>query len=86
MRRMSLDADLLLDRRRLKRRLSLWRALAVLAGAGLILAAVGFREEGQAMLAGGPHVARLKVDGFIGDDRRSPPRSSACGATPRCAR
>lgn len=68
MRRMSLDADLLLDRRRLKRRISLWRTLAVLAGAGLIFAAIGLRGEGT-LLPGGPHVARLKVEGFIGDDR-----------------
>jgi protease-4 len=65
---MSLEADLLLDRRRLKRRLSLWRGLAVLAVAGLLLAAVGLRGEGRALL-GGAYVARLKVDGFIGSDR-----------------
>jgi protease-4 len=64
---MPLDADLLLDRRRLKRRLSLWRVGAVLA-----LAALGFvllRPEGLPGLPG-QHVARLEVEGFIGDDRR----------------
>lgn len=66
---MPLDADLLLDRRRLKRRLSLWRGLAVLAGAALLFALVGLRGEGAALLPGGAHVARLKVEGFIGDDR-----------------
>ncbi len=69
---MPLDADLMLDRRRLKRRLSLWRVLAVLAVAGL-LALVAIRPDdpgGMLPGAGGAHVARLKVEGFIGDDRR----------------
>jgi protease-4 len=67
---MSLDADLLLDRRRLKRRLSLWRGLAVLAVAGLIAIAVALRHDAAGLLGGGGHVARLQVEGFIGDDRR----------------
>lgn len=70
---MSLDADLLLDRRRLKRRLSLWRAVAVLAVAGVALAFV-LRDDraGGGLLPGlgGAHVARLNVSGFIGDDRK----------------
>ncbi len=65
---MTLEADLLIDRRRLKRRLSLWRAAAVLllaAGAALLAA----RGTGTA-LPGAAHVARLNVEGFIGDDRK----------------
>jgi protease-4 len=69
---MALDADLLLDRRRLKRRLSFWRAGAVLAVAALALLALAQREEVAAMLPGGgsQQIARLNVQGFIGDDRR----------------
>lgn len=68
---MPLDADLLLDRRKLKRRLSLWRTLAVLAVAGLAFAAVALRQDAAALLpGGGAHVARLAVSGFIGDDRK----------------
>jgi protease-4 len=67
---MPLDADLLLDRRRLKRRLSLWRAFAVLAAAALIFAVFAGREDPTGMLPGGTHVARLRVEGFISDDRR----------------
>lgn len=66
---MSFDADLLLHRRRLRRRLSFWRGLAVLAVAGFLVALVGLRDEGAGLLAGGSHVARLEVDGFINDDR-----------------
>lgn len=67
---MPLDADLLVDRRRLKRRLSLWRGLAVLGLAGLVLALLLRGEDRLGLLPGGVHVARLEVEGFIGDDRR----------------
>jgi protease IV len=64
MRHMSMQADLLIDRRRLKRRLSFWRAGAVLLAVGLILALVGV-GTGR-----GAHVARLEVRGFVSDDRK----------------
>ncbi len=67
---MPLDADLLYDRRRLKRRLSVWRALAVLGFAGLLLGALAWRSDPTGLLPGSEHVARLAVQGFIGDDRR----------------
>jgi protease-4 len=61
---MSLEADLVMDRLRLKRRLALWRVLAV-SGFALALLAVG----GVRFHAGvGPHLARLKVDGIITND------------------
>ena len=61
---MSLDADLIMDRRRLKRRLALWRGLAVLAFVAALLLVGGVRLHGSA----GPHVARLRIDGIIIDD------------------
>ena len=68
---MSLDADLLLDRRRLKRRLSLWRALAVIVAGVLLVSFLAFRQEVGGVLPGvGAHVARLPVQGFIGEDRK----------------
>jgi protease-4 len=70
MRPMSLDADLLIDRRRLKRRVSLWRGLAVLAAAGLLFALLSTRDDPTGMLPGGRHVARLPVSGFIAEDRK----------------
>jgi len=65
---MSLEPDLLADRRRLKRRLSWWRAFAVLFGVAALALAIGLRQD--AGLPGLPHVARLPVRGFISDDRR----------------
>ncbi|MBY0336344.1 MAG: signal peptide peptidase SppA [Acetobacteraceae bacterium] len=66
---MALEADLLLDRRRIKRQLALWRVLAVLA---VVLGLVFLlpRDDGLPGLPGGAHVARLKLEGFIGDDAR----------------
>ena len=59
----NLDPDRLLDRRRLKRGVAIWRALAIVALVALILvAAAPFAfEEGE-------RVARLWVTGLIEDD------------------
>jgi protease-4 len=62
---MSLETDLLLDRRRLKRRLIVWRSVAVLAV--LVAVLVGLRGED---LLGRGHVARLTVSGIITEDRK----------------
>ena len=63
---MSLETDLLLDRRRLKRRLNLWRGLAVLA----VVVAVGVVVARAGVAGGiGPHIARINVHGVITEDR-----------------
>ena len=63
---MSLDADVLIDRRRLKRRLLLWRIVAVLAVAGcaLLFLAPGLWPAGRT------HLVRLTVSGLITDNRQ----------------
>jgi protease-4 len=58
---MALETDLLIDRRRLKRRLFLWRCIAVVA---VLACALIFVARDGAVLAG-PHVARLTVSGII---------------------
>jgi protease IV len=63
---MALEVDLLLDRRRIKRRLILWRTLAVVACVVAVLA--GLRGAGVG--GGGRHVARLNVSGIITEDRK----------------
>ena len=62
---MSLETDLLIDRRRLTRRLVFWRVLAVLAVVAVLV--VGVAREG---FFGRPHVARVVVSGLITEDRR----------------
>ena len=66
-----LEADLLLDRRRLKRRLVFWRALAIVAVVGAIaLAAAGLQRGGFAAgLPGQRHVARVNIRGIITSNR-----------------
>ena len=61
---MVLDADIVIDRRRLKRRLNLWRVIAVVAVVAAVFAAVG-RVGG---LYGRAHVGRLSIEGVIVDD------------------
>ena len=65
---MSLEADLVVDRLRLKRRLVFWRALAVAAFVLALLATAGLRSRPGALVAG-PHLARLRVEGIISEDR-----------------
>lgn len=62
---MSFETDLLIDRRRLKRRLILWRVIAVLAVVAAVL--VGIRGSGLFGVHGG-HVALVRIDGIITDD------------------
>lgn len=67
-----MDVDALLDRRRLKRRLLLWRVAAVIAVVALIGVAVQ-----RMLMPGVDHVARLSIDGFIAED---PEREQAIDA------
>jgi len=64
---MTLETDLLIDRRRLKRRLTVWRAIAVLAVVGVIAAVAVLSRETE---GSGPYVARLTVTGTITENRK----------------
>ncbi len=66
---MAIDADILIDRRRLKRRLLLWRTLAIIAVMALAAAAFG-RFAGIGGFGGTDYIARLSVTGVIVDDER----------------
>lgn len=66
---MSLEADAIVDRRRLRRRVTLWRTLALIAVVGVI--GTIFAVSGGAGLVGESreHVARVTVGGVIRTDR-----------------
>ncbi|MGY8991227.1 MAG: signal peptide peptidase SppA [Rhodospirillales bacterium] len=61
---MSLDTDQIIDRRRLKRRLTFWRIAAVVAVIAVIVVAVGRGDS----LGGRDYIARLAVQGVIFDN------------------
>ena len=63
---MTLETDLLIDRRRLKRRLLVWRVVAVAA----VIACVGLAVGTTGVAISGPHVARVRVTGVIDDNRK----------------
>ena len=64
---MALESDYLIDRRRLKRRLALWRTLAVAVAVALVVVAVERFQNGA--VSGGDYIARLHVDNVIFNDR-----------------
>lgn len=67
---MSVESDLLADRRRLKRRVSWWRGLAILAVAALVAFLATYdANEGRFVLRRGDYVAWLDVVGVITEDR-----------------
>jgi protease IV len=67
---MTLDADMLADRRRLKRRASLWRMLAIgVVTAAIVVIGLETAGDGKGWL-GGDHIARYVIDGTITDDRK----------------
>ncbi|MDQ0314186.1 signal peptide peptidase SppA [Amorphus orientalis] len=69
---MTLDADVLVDRRRLRRSASFWRALAVIAIAATVAAvAIAFGVGDGLVGKNTPHIARLPIEGVITDDRRT---------------
>jgi len=67
---MVLDAESVIDRRRLKRRLTAWRIAAVAFGL-LLLGVFVLSDQNMAGPTGIlPHVARVTVSGIITDDRK----------------
>jgi protease-4 len=69
---MTLDSDILIDRRRIKRSLTVWRVLAILAIVAAIAAFASLGSDSGASLfgIGRDHIARVTISGFIGDSRQ----------------
>ena len=62
---MSLDADLVVERRHLKRRLVFWRVLGISAVIAAVIAAVGQFD----LVGSKDHIARIQIAGIIVDDQ-----------------
>ena len=62
-----MDAVQLIDRRRLRRKLSFWRAAAIIVGLAVIGVAIyAAAPDGR----GGDHIARIEINGMITDDSK----------------
>ena len=67
---MSLDSDVIVDRRRIRRKLTFWRVIATL---GVITAAVAVgvlaSPSARTAISGSNAIARVKIDGLIRSDQ-----------------
>src|SRR3954464_9144254 len=66
---MSLDADLIVDRRRMRRKLTFWRVFAVLILIAAVAAVTASVKRGDVLTAGGDYIARVKITGLIRNDQ-----------------
>jgi protease-4 len=64
---MSLETDLLVDRRRLRRKLSVWRVLAFVFLAAALVSVTAVSGGRSALAKRGDHIARVKLSGYVGD-------------------
>ncbi len=67
---MTLEADAVLDRRRLRRRLMRWRIAAIILAFLALLVLVVQDEELAASMGFGEHIARIKVEGLIRENAK----------------
>ncbi|MES2027746.1 MAG: signal peptide peptidase SppA [Pseudomonadota bacterium] len=63
---MSLDSDVIVDRRRMRRKLTFWRVAAVLvAVAAVVVVGVAVTRSGSEALSSSGAIARIKIEGLI---------------------
>jgi protease-4 len=69
---MSLDSDVIVDRRRIRRKLTFWRVVSAIGAVIAILAVVAVATpSGREALTGPNAIARIKIEGLIrSDDER----------------
>ena len=68
---MSTDAEMIADRRKLRRKLSFWRVLGILALIGVVVSAGLPLSDRPGRAIGSAYVARVSVDGFIAASERT---------------
>ncbi len=67
---MSLDSDVIVDRRRIRRKLTFWRVVAALGViAAVVAVAVLVSPAGRSAISGSNAIARVKIDGLIRSDQ-----------------
>src|SRR5271156_1006310 len=66
---MSLDADLIVDRRRMRRKLTFWRVLAIVLVVIGIAGAAGLASSRIGLTGVSPYIARVTISGLIRGDQ-----------------
>jgi protease-4 len=66
---MSLDADAIVDRRRMRRKLTFWRVSAVVIALVALAVTAAVLAPRDHLLPGGDYIARITVSGLIRDNR-----------------
>jgi protease-4 len=66
---MTLDADAIVDRRRLRRKLTFWRVVAVLIAVAALVGAASFAGRRAGLAGPGAAVARITISGLIRGDQ-----------------
>jgi protease-4 len=67
---MSLDADLIVDRRRMRRKLTFWRVLAIfIAVVAIVSVTATVARRGGVSMTAGDYIARVKITGLIRNDQ-----------------
>jgi protease IV len=66
---MSLDADAIVDRRRMRRKLTFWRVSAIVIALLAVAGAAYVLSPRNRLLPAGNYVARIKIEGLIRDNR-----------------
>ncbi len=66
---MSLDADLIVDRRRMRRKLTFWRVLAIVVVILAVAAAAALISNRTGLTGSGAYIARVTIQGLIRDDQ-----------------
>jgi protease-4 len=66
---MSLDADLIVDRRRMRRKLTFWRVLAVFVVVAAVVALATTAQRSDVLAVSGDYIARVKITGLIRNDQ-----------------
>lgn len=65
---MSLDSDIIVDRRRIRRKLTFWRVVAAVVAILAVVAVGLIASQGRGSLAATSSIARVKIDGLIRSD------------------
>ncbi|HET7885373.1 MAG TPA: signal peptide peptidase SppA [Bradyrhizobium sp.] len=62
---MSLDSDVIVDRRRIRRKLTFWRVVAALVAIAAIIAVATLAAPGKGSLTSAGSIARINIEGLI---------------------